>query len=136
MIRFIIVSVLNGFLFGILDGIIHANPYAQRLFEVYKPIARDSINAPAGIIIDIIYGFVMGFVFLLLYKALPGNTGIIKGLSFGLIIWFFRVLMSVISTWMMYKIPVVTLMYITLTGFIEMIIIGIVYGVFLKPGNI
>ncbi len=37
MIRYIIVSVVSGVLFGILDGVINANSLAQRLFEVYKP---------------------------------------------------------------------------------------------------
>ncbi|MBN2533200.1 MAG: hypothetical protein JXB88_09930 [Spirochaetales bacterium] len=56
MVRYFIVSLVNGILFGIMDGVIHANPIAQKLFEVYKPIAKTSINAPAGIIIDIVYG--------------------------------------------------------------------------------
>ncbi len=81
MIRYIIVSVISGILFGILDGVIHANPLAQRLYEVYKPIARTSLNPLAGIVIDLIYGFVMAGVFLLLYKSLPGETGLIKGVS-------------------------------------------------------
>jgi ethanolamine ammonia-lyase large subunit len=34
MIRYIIVSVVGGILFGILDAVINANPLAQRLFEV------------------------------------------------------------------------------------------------------
>lgn len=136
MIRYIIVSLINGALFGILDGLINANPFAQRVFEVYKPIAKTSINAPAGIIIDLLYGFIMGFIFLILYNSLPGNTGLIKGIGFALIIWFFRVLMSVISTWMMFAVPLNTLFYTAAAGFIEMLIVGIVYGVFLKPFKI
>lgn len=133
MIRYVIVSIANGILFGVMDGLINANPLAQKLFEVYKPIARTSINMPAGIIIDIIYGFVIGFIFLLLYNALPGNTGIIKGLVFALIVWFFRVLMSVATSWMMYQVPITTLLYVAVTGLIEMLILGIIYGMFLKP---
>ena len=44
MIGYIIVSVVSGILFGILDGVIHANSLAQRLYEVYKPIARTSMS--------------------------------------------------------------------------------------------
>ncbi len=135
MIRYFIVSIANGILFGILDGVINANPLAQRIFEVYKPITRTSINAPVGIIIDIAYGLIIGFIFLILYKALPGNTGLVKGIFFALIIWFFRVLMSVLTTWMMFKVPITTLLYIAVTGLIEMLIIGIIYGIFLKPFN-
>jgi uncharacterized membrane protein len=43
MIGYIIVSVVSGILLGILDGVINANPLAQRLYEVYKPIARTFI---------------------------------------------------------------------------------------------
>ncbi len=31
MIRYIIVSIVSGILFGILDGVINANPLARRL---------------------------------------------------------------------------------------------------------
>jgi hypothetical protein len=133
MVRYFVVSIVNGILFGVLDAIINANPYAQKKFQVYKPIAKTSVNAPAGIIIDIVYGLVMGLIFLILYQALPGDSGIMKGLVFGLIAWFFRVLMSVITTWMTLKVPIATLFYVALTGLMEMVIIGIVYGAFLKP---
>ena len=43
MIRYIIVSIVSGLLFGALDGLVNANPLAQRLYEVYKPIAKTSI---------------------------------------------------------------------------------------------
>ena len=135
MIRYLIVSVVNGLVFGILDGIINANPYAQKMFQAYKPIAKTSINAPVGIIIDLLYGFIMGFIFLMLYKALPGNTGLAKGLSFALILWFFRVLMSVVSTWMTLTIPMNALFYTAVAGLAEMLIIGIIYGMLLKPFN-
>ena len=133
MIRYLIVSLINGIVFGILDGLINANPFAQKMFQIYKPIAKTSINVPVGIIIDLLYGFIMGFIFLILYSALPGNSGLIKGISFALIIWFFRVMMSVVSSWMMFNVPINTLLYTAATGLIEMLIIGIIYGVFLKP---
>ena len=133
MIRYIIVSLINGVLFGVMDGVINANPFAQKLFEVYKPIAKTQVNFIAGIIIDILYGFIIGFIFLLLFNALPGESGIVKGILFALIIWFFRVLMSVLSSWMMFTIPMTTLFYMLVTGLIEMLILGISYGLFLKP---
>ena len=133
MVRYLFVSLINGIVFGVLDGLINANPFAQKMFQIYRPIAKTSINAPVGIIIDLLYGFIMGFIFLILYSALPGNTGLIKGISFALFIWFFRVLMSVVSTWMMFDVPINTLFYTAGTGLIEMLIIGIIFGAFLKP---
>src|SRR5512143_2152135 len=93
MDKYIIFSIVSGVLFGVLDGLINANPLAVRLYEVYKPITRKSLNFIAGILIDLFYGFVMAGIFLLLYHSLPGEAGIIKGLSFAVMAWFFRVVM-------------------------------------------
>jgi hypothetical protein len=133
MIRYIIVSIVSGILFGIMDGLINANPLAQRLYEVYKPIAKTAINVPAGIVIDLVYGFVMAGVFLLLYRSLLGETGLLKGISFAFLIWFFRVVMSVTSGWMMFNVPIGALFYTLITGLGEMLILGILYGLTLKP---
>ena len=133
MWNYIWVSVSAGVLFGILDGAINANPLAQRLYQAYKPIARSSVNAVAGTLIDLAYGFVMAGLFLLLYKSLPGVAGWTKGLSFGLIAWFFRVLMSVASQWIMYRIPPAALAYTLLTGLGEMLVVGLFLGLTLRP---
>ena len=132
MWNYIWVSLVAGVLFGILDGVINANPLAQRLYEAYKSIARSSVNAVAGILIDLAYGFVMAGLFLLLYKSLPGAAGWTKGLSFGLITWFFRVLMSVASQWVMYRIPPAALAYTLLTGLAEMLLVGLFLGLTLR----
>jgi hypothetical protein len=133
MIGYIIVSIVSGILFGILDGVINANPLAQRLYEVFKPIARTSINPLAGIVIDLVYGFIMAGVFLLLYKSLPGETGLVKGVSFAFLVWFFRVVMHTASQWVMFKVPVEALLYSLVTGLGEMLILGVLYGLTLKP---
>ena len=133
MISYIIVSFVSGILFGVLDSVINANPFAKRLNEFYKPIAKTSINVPMGVVIDLVYGFAMAGIFLLLYKSLPGEIGLVKGVSFAILAWFFRVVMSVASNWMMFKVPVRTLLYTLLTGLGEMLILGIIYGFFLEP---
>ncbi len=133
MFRYLIVAVLSGILFGILDGIINANPLAQGLYEVYKPIARTSLNPVAGILIDLVYGFVMAGAFLLLYAALPGQAGLLKGVSFALLLWFFRVVMYAASQWVMFKVPLETLLYTLVAGLGEMLVLGVLYGVTLRP---
>ncbi len=135
MIRYLIVSIVSGILFGILDGVINANPLAQRLYEVYKPIAKASINLPAGIVIDLVYGFVMAGVFLLLYKSLPGETGLVKGMSFAFLVWFFRVVMYTASQWVTFNVPVEALLYSLVAGLGEMLILGVLYGLTLKPAG-
>ena len=133
MVRYIIASVGSGILFGAIDALINANPLARRLYEVYQPIARKSMNILAGVVIDLIYGFIMAGLFLLLYSSLPGEAGLVKGLSFAVLAWFFRVAMSVASNWMMFNIPVKALLYTLVTGLGEMLVIGILYGLVLIP---
>ena len=133
MARFIIISLIGGILFAVLDGLINGNPLAQKLMEYYKPIAKPSINIPAGIATDIFYGFVMCGIFLLIYNSLPSENPLIKGIIYGLIIWFFRVIMSVFTIYMTQRVPAKTLIYILLTGLVEVIILGMFYGLTIKP---
>ncbi len=135
MTSYISISVISGILFGIMDGLINANPLAARLFEVYKPIAKTSLNFVVGMIIDLAYGFILAALFLLLFPSLPGEVGLVKGVSFALMVWFLRVVMSVASQWMMYKVPLKALFYTLLAGLGEMLILGILYGVTLQPGQ-
>ena len=133
MSGFIIISISSGILFAILDGVINANPLAQRLYQVYKPIAKTAIHPLAGIVIDLLFGFIMAAIFLLLYNSLPGKTGFIKGMSFAVMVWFFRVVMYVASQWMMFIVPIKTLVYSLGAGLGEMLILGMLYGLTLKP---
>ena len=133
MRRYVTVSVVSGIVFGILDGLIHANPWARPLYAVYEPIARTTINAPAGIVIDLIYGFVMAAVFIRLRPCLPGDGGLGKGVSYGLLMWFFRVVMQSASHWMMFTVPATTLLYGLCCGLAEMLVLGVLYGLVLAP---
>jgi len=133
MTEYLVVSVVSGLLFAMMDVAINANPVAQRLFAVYKPIARQSVNPVAGAVIDLAYGFVMAGLFLLLYVSLPGATGLLKGLAYACLAWFFRVVMSAASQWVMFNIPVQTVLYSVTAGLGEMLVLGVVYGLVLTP---
>ena len=133
MSRYIIVSVVSGILFGVLDALVNANPMARRLYAAYDPIAKTSINPVAGVAIDLVYGFVMAGVFLVLYQSLPGQVGVVKGISFALVVWFFRVVMYVATQWMMFSVPVAALLYTLIAGLAEMLALGLLYGWVLKP---
>jgi hypothetical protein len=132
---YLVISILSGVLFGVLDGVININPLAQNLFQVYQPIARTSVNAVAGVTIDLVYGFAMAAVFMLLYSALPGESGLLKGISFALLVWFFRVVMYAVSQWVMFDLPLSAVAYTLATGLAEMLVLGILYGFTLKPVN-
>jgi len=133
MTRYAVVSLVSGILFGAMDGLINANTLAQRLYDVYRPIVRGSVDVAAGVVIDVIYGFAMAALFLLLYRSLPGEAGLMKGMSFAFLVWFFRVVMNVVSTWMTFNVPADTLIYTLVTGLGEMLVIGILYGLTLRP---
>jgi hypothetical protein len=135
MTTVIIVAVASGILFGALDALINANPLAQRLFQVYRPIARTSLNPVAGVVIDLVFGFVMAGAFLLLCESLPGGSGLLRGVSFALFVWFFRVVMSVASQWMMFQVPARTLLYLLAAGLAEMLALGVLYGLTLSPSG-
>ncbi len=132
MRRYILAGVATGVLFGLLDGFINANPLAQRLYSVFKSIARPSINLPAGLAIDLAFGFAMAGIFLFLGKSMPGRP-VLKGAAFGALIWFFRVAMQVASQWVMFAIPADALLYTLGSGFVEMLVLGMVYGLILGP---
>jgi len=133
MSGYVLVSAVSGILFGIMDGLINANPVAKRLYEVYKPIAKTSLNPLAGILIDLVFGFVMAGVFLLLYASLPGESGMVKGVSFAILVWFFRVVMYTASQYVMFNVPVKALLYSLVTGLGEMLVLGLLYGLTLRP---
>jgi len=135
MTSYIIVSVISGILFGIMDGLINANPIATKLYEVFKPVAKASVNIVAGMMIDLAYGFILAGLFLLVYTSLPGGAGLVKGICFALMVWFLRVVMNVASQWMMYKVQWKALLYTLLTGLGEMLILGILYGLALQPAK-
>lgn len=131
--RTVLVGLAGGILFGILDGVIHANPLARRLYEVYKPISRTSLSPVTGIVLDLVFGLAMAGLFLLLHPSLPGHAGAGKGLSFGLLAWFFRVVMQAASQWVMFRVPAKTLLYGLVAGLGEMVALGLLYGLALKP---
>ncbi len=130
--RYVIISISGGILFGVLDGLLNANPLAQKLYSVYKPIMRKNINAVLGIGIDLAYGFIMAGIFILLFDSFPGDTALLKGLSFGLVMWFFRVVMYGATQFVMFTISPSLLLYILLSGLLEMMILGAFFGLTLN----
>jgi hypothetical protein len=133
MFRQIAVGLGAGLLFLVLDGVIHANALAQRLYAVYEPLARDRVNALAGSAIDLAYGVVLAAIFVRLSPSLPGNGGVAKGLSFGLLVWFLRVVMSVAGEWVTRTTPVVTHGYVLLTGLLQVTLVSVLIGALLTP---
>ncbi len=129
--RVLLAGLGVGFVFAILDEILNANPFAQRLYAVYRPIARQSVNAPLGLFFDLVFGVVMAALYAGLAPALPGGP-MMKGVSFGLLAWFFRVAMGVAGSAVMFNVPGSTLAYTLIAGLLEMGILGALYGLALR----
>lgn len=129
--RVLAVGLAAGLVFAVMDGLINANPVAQRLYVVYRPIARGSVNAPLGLAFDFVSATVMAFLFVALTPALPGGW-VKKGIAFGLIAWFFRVAMGTTSQAVMFRLPFPAVVYALLTGLGEMIALGLLYGALLR----
>ena len=135
IVRYTLVGVASGLLFGIMDALINVNPMAERLYEFNLPIRRTSVDVIAGVVIDLAYGFILMAAFLVLYRSLPGRVGLVKGMSFALLLWFLRVVMSAASQWIMLNMPVTALLYGVLTGLGEMLVLGILYGATVRPST-
>ena len=133
MVTYLGVGIGSGLLFAVLDGAANANPLARRLYSVYGTLAKERVNVPVGFAIDIAYGLAMAALFKTLHGCLPGDIGALKGLCFAGIAWFFRVVMGVVSEWMTRKVTPLALLYTLGAGFIEMVILGVLYGLTLGP---
>jgi len=125
--RVLIVGVAVGLAFATLDGLLNANPIAQRLYAAYKPVLRESVNAPLGILLDLLFGIVMAVLLVWLAPVLPGGR-VIKGATFGIFAWFFRVAMGVAAQLVMFRIPPIALLYSLATGALEMVVLGMLCG--------
>jgi hypothetical protein len=124
MLRQVVVGLVAGVAFLILDGVLNANPVAQRMYAVYGPIARPSVNAVAGSVVDVAYGLILVALFVTLRHCLPGATSLTKGMSFGAMVWFLRVVMRVAGEWVMTTVPPSTHAYSLLSGLVQMLFVA------------
>ncbi len=135
MLRPVLVGLAAGVVFLVLDGIINANPLAQRLYAVYQPIARPSVNALAGSAVDLVYGILLAFLFIMLRDSLPGGGGMAKAVSFGLIVWFLRVVMRVAGEWVVTTVPERVHGYTLAAGLVQILIVCAMIGWLLPKGG-
>jgi len=92
-------------------------------------LARKVMPMAAAVAIDILSGLVMAGIFILLRPSFPGGPLIGAGVSFGILAWFFRVLMTALSQWVMFQIPAETHLYNIAAGLVEMVALGLFYAV-------
>jgi hypothetical protein len=123
MLRVVGVGLAAGLAFLISDAVLNANPLAQRLYAAYGPIARSSVHVLAGSRIELAYGMILAALFVTLGPGLPGETGLAKGLSFGAMVWFLRVVMRVASEWVTTTVPASAHVYTLLGGLVQILLV-------------
>ena len=131
MPTYLLVGLAGGVIFLMLDAIVNGNPLAQRLSSPYRPIARTRLMIIPALAIDILYGLAMAGLFLLLRGSFPGGW-VGAAISFGLLAWFFRVLMNALGQWVMFDIPVATHLYAISAGLLEMLALGFFFSIAFK----
>jgi hypothetical protein len=124
MVRRIGAGIAAGVAFLGLDGLLNANPIAQQVYLAYRPIARSRVDAVAGSMVDVVYGLVLVALFLRLRHCLPGRADATKGLSFGAIVWFLRVVMRVAGEWIVTTVPPSTHAYTLVAGLVQTLLVA------------
>jgi hypothetical protein len=132
MFRRVVVSLAAGAAFLMLDGFLNANPLAQHVYAAYRPIARSSINVLAGSLVDLAYGVILVALFVTLRLCLPGWTALAKGVSFGAMVWFLRVVMRVAGEWVTTTLPTSAHVYSLAAGLVQMLLVAILIALLLR----
>jgi hypothetical protein len=117
--------------FLVTDAVLNANPLARRLYSAYGPIARSRVNALAGSLVDLAYGVILAGLFVTLWPSLPGDTSLVKGLSFGIMVWFLRVAMRVASDWVTTTVPASAHVYTLAGGLVQILLVTALIAVLL-----
>jgi hypothetical protein len=116
-ILFLVLDAALGMLGGLIGARFFGLPSTQ-------PEGIES-KMVAGLVFELVNGFVLAVVYAILYTCLPG-AGWVRGLSFGVLVWALRVVMWAFSTYMMTDMSPITISITVATGLLEMLIIGVV----------
>lgn len=116
-------GLITGFLFLVFDMLIGI--LTSPLLPPYSslPIWKTPPDISAGVILDLINGFILVAVYMTIYDGIPGS-GWIKGFNYGVIVGLFRVLMGAFSTLVMYNIPLTVILVNLVAGYVEILLLG------------
>jgi len=121
-------SIVTGVLFILFDMVIAL--LTSPLFSPYAdlPIWKTPPNILAGVMFDLINGFILVLVYITIYKGIPG-LGWKKGLNYGIIVGLFRVVMMSFSSIVMYNFPLRVVTTSLITGYLEIVILCMILAV-------
>ena len=126
--KIFVCSIMTGIMFLFFDMLI-----AILTNQIYSPHTNLPIwkippNISAGIVFDLINGFILVYVYLMISRGIPGS-GWRKGLNYGIIVGLFRVAMAAFSTVVMYDVPIILVITSLITGYIEIVVLCIMVAV-------
>ncbi len=123
--KFFMTGLITGFVFLMLDMFIAiaTGPLLSPFSGL--PIWRNPPNIAAGAVFDIINGFILAGIFMVMYKGIPGS-GWRKGANFGIIVGLLRTVMSSFSALVMYATPAEVVMIQLVSGYAEIVILCVI----------
>jgi hypothetical protein len=124
VISFIVVFVVLEVLNFVIHSLILGATY-ESMSELWRPEIKMWIMWIA----DLIFSFFFVFIFVKGYEG----RGIMEGIRFGLVIGCFYVIPGIYSQYAVYNLPYSIILQWLISGFITMVIIGIVAALLYKP---
>ena len=115
-----LVILLTGMVFGALSSEMYK--MSPRVF--WKPMGGDWFTKV--IIFDLASGLVLACVFSIIKGMLPG-TGLIKGISFGIIVWAVGPMLGLTMTYLTMAIRVKLIAVWALNGLVNYLLSGLVF---------
>jgi hypothetical protein len=115
-----IVMLLMGMVFGALSSEMYK--LSPKVF--WKPMGGDWFTKM--VIYDLVAGLLLALTFSIVKKALPGN-GSMKGISYGLIIWFVGPLLGLTMTYLTMAIRVKLIAVWALNNLVNYVISGLIF---------
>jgi len=111
-------------LMGMVFGAMSAEMYKQSPQVFWKPMGGDWFTKMA--VFDLVTGLVLAVIFSIIKSALPGN-GLMKGISFGIIIWIVGPLLGLTMTYLTMAIRVKLIAVWTLNGLVNYLLSGLIF---------
>ena len=129
--RLLVAGIAASILFLVLDAVLGmvGGLVGARVFGL-SPQGPSQIQSKMvyGFVFEFINGFMLAVIYAVIHLSLPGQ-GWAKGISFGFLVWGLRVVMWAFSTYMMFDVPAVSIAITTLTGLIEVLVLGVAIAV-------
>lgn len=120
--NFLFFGFSAGVLFLVLDMVFAVAAMPFLLSYSGLPVFKNPPDVSSGVVFDLINGFILASVYIILYKGIPG-LGWRKGFNYGVIVGLFRVVMASFSGIVMYNIPSVVVAVNLISGYLEIILL-------------